>query len=181
MKDVELLGPRLRVRRARLADADFSYRWFADPVVTEYLPLAGERSLPMPDIREFLENAARDDDPSLSVGIELLSGTPIGCGGLRNVVAAESAEISVVIGEPPLWGLGYGEEAMRMLLRFGFEALALQRIWLVVRTDNRRGVAMFTRLGFVVTETMEAATIVRGTPRDKFRMDLTIDRWKSLQ
>lgn len=66
---------------------------------------------------------------------------------------------------------------MRLLLRYGFEELALERIWLVVRADNRRGVALFDRLGFLVTETMEAAAIVRGTPRDKFRMDLTVDRY----
>src|SRR5204863_9690117 len=108
MKDIELLGSRVRIRRARLDDAEASFRWFADAQVTQYLPLAGERILPMEDILEFLRKASRDDAPDVSVGIELLSGRLIGCGGLRNILDGDSAEVSVVIGERDGWGCGYG-------------------------------------------------------------------------
>src|SRR6478735_220127 len=109
------------MRRAKLEDGEATFRWFSDPSVTEFLPLAGERILPRENILEFLSQACREDDLNLSVGIELISGRLIGCGGLRNILPAESAEISVVIGERDLWGLGYGGEAMRMLLDEGFK------------------------------------------------------------
>lgn len=172
MKDVELLGPRLRVRRAREADAQASFRWFADPRVTEYLPLAGERSLPLPEIESFLARACRDDDPDFSVSIELRDGRLIGCGGLRNIVPGESAEVSVVIGEPELWGAGYGREAMELLLRFGFENLRLRSLWLVARAENQRGLRLFEKLGFVVEARQEAAVVVAGVARDKLRLRL---------
>jgi RimJ/RimL family protein N-acetyltransferase len=116
MKDIELVGPRLRVRRARPEDARASYEWFANRAVTEYLPLAGERHLPLPEIESFLARASHDEDPDLSVGLELLTGRLVGCGGLRAIIPETSAEVSVVLGEPDLWGQGYGEEAMRLLL-----------------------------------------------------------------
>ena len=178
MKDFELLGERIRIRRARLEDAHASFRWFADPVVTEYLPLAGEQTLPMDKAVDFLSRASHDDDPNLSVGIELLSGRLIGCGGLRGIVPAHSAELSVVIGERDVWGLGYGREAMKLLLRAGFEQLELRSLWLVVRVENVRAVRLFSELGFAVAETLRAATVVRGVPRDKFRMELGVEGWR---
>jgi len=90
----------------------------------------------MADVRAFLEQASRDDDPNMSVGIELRAGRLIGCGGLRNIVPKDSAEVSVVIGEPDVWGLGYAREAMDLLLQFGFEHLGLRTIWLVTRTET---------------------------------------------
>jgi RimJ/RimL family protein N-acetyltransferase len=111
--------------------------------VTEYLPLAGERNLPLPEIEEFLAQASRDEDPDLSVGLELLTGRLVGCGGLRAIVPETSAEISVVLGEPDLWGQGYGEEAMRLLLGHAFEQLCVRTVWLIVRVDNARGVRLF--------------------------------------
>ena len=180
MEDIHLLGPRLRVRRARIDEAGARFRWFADPTVTEYLPLAGERILPMANVLAFLELASRDDDPNMSAGIELLSGRLIGCGGLRSIVRGESAEVSVVIGEPDVWGLGYAREAMDLMLQFGFERLHLRTIWLVVRAENTRGVRLFSRLGFAVAETLEAAVIVRGIARSKLRMQLSREPWRGL-
>lgn len=179
MKDIELLGSRIRIRRARLTDAEASFRWFADARVTEYLPLAGERILPMKDILAFLGTASRDDAPDISVGIELLSGRLIGCGGLRNISPGYSAEISVVIGESDLWGSGYGQEAMQLLLHYGFDRLGLRTIWLIVRAENSRALRLFENLGFVVTERLVAAAVVHGIPRDKLRMELGCNAWGS--
>jgi RimJ/RimL family protein N-acetyltransferase len=175
MKDVELLGSRLRVRRVRVTDAEPSYGWFADPRVTEFLPLAGERDIPMPEIRSFLERMCQDDEPELAVSIELFDGTLIGCGGLRHIVSASSAEISVVIGEPKLWAQGFGREAMQLLMRFAFEELRLRSLWLIVRSENERGRRLFESLGFVVEETLVAPVMVKGVARDKLRMRVGSD------
>ncbi len=180
MEDIHLLGPRVRVRRARTDEAEARFRWFANPAVTEYLPLAGERILPLANVRTFLEQASRDDDPNMSTGIELLSGRLIGCGGLRSIVQGESAEVSVVIGEPDVRGLGYAREAMGLLLQFGFDQLHLRTMWLVVRTENARGVRLFTRLGFAIVEKLEAAVIVGGIARSKLRMQLSRESWRGL-
>jgi len=177
--DVALVGPRLRIRRARIDDADPWCGWFADARVTQYLPLAGERSLPIADVRAFLRQASRDDDPKLTVAIEAPDGHLFGCGGLRNIVAGESAEVSLVIGEPEAWGHGYGQEAMTLLLRFAFESLHVPRVWLLVRADNLRGVRLFTRLGFVVTETLEGVVVAQGLPRDKYRMTIAREAWRA--
>jgi RimJ/RimL family protein N-acetyltransferase len=180
MKQIELLGLRIRIRRAMLQDADARFRWFSDPLVTEFLPLAGGSGLPMDQIVAFLAAVSRDDSPDLSVGIdEVRSGRTIGCGGFRNLVPSHSAEISVVIGERELWGLGYGRDAMDLLLQIGFTELNLKTIWLIVREDNVRAVRLFSGFGFVTTEILQAATIVNGVGRNKLRMQVASATWRA--
>lgn len=127
--EVNRVGSRLRVRRARLDDAALSYRWFANPDVTRYLPLAGRGCIPISEIEAHLAFAALHDRPEVAVGIGLLGGRTIGCRGFHNF-SDGSAELSLVLGEPDTWGRGLGYEAMQLLLQLGFGALALHEIWL---------------------------------------------------
>jgi hypothetical protein len=43
---------------------------------------------------------------------------------------------------------------------------------------RHRSFCLFTRLGFVVVETLEAAVIVRGVARNKLRMELSHASWR---
>jgi len=172
MLSMDLRGPRLHIRRPRLDDAPASYRWFANPDVTAYLPLAGKSKLPLEDIKAYLARVATTDRPDLAVTIDLLDRGPIGCGGFRNF-DADAAELSLVLGEPSVWGQGLGTEAMQLLLAFAFDQLALKRVWLLVRADNQRAVKLFGRMGFVVIERQRGVVVVDDSPRDKLRMELT--------
>jgi ribosomal-protein-alanine N-acetyltransferase len=46
------------------------------------------------------------------------------------------------------WGQGLGAEAVRAMLRYGFETLALHRIEAATIADNTRSARMLERLGF---------------------------------
>lgn len=168
---IDLRGPRLHIRRARPDDAATTYRWFANSLVTKFLPLSGKSSLPIESIKAYLEQVASSDRPELAVTIERRDHGPIGCGGFRNF-EGDAAEVSIVLGEPASWEQGLGTEAMQLLLEFAFGPLGLSRVWLMVRADNQRAVSLFTRMGFVVAQTHVGAVVVDGTPRDKLRMEL---------
>jgi RimJ/RimL family protein N-acetyltransferase len=169
---IELHGPRLHIRRAHPADAAASYRWFANPQVTTFLPLAGKGHLPIESIEAYLARVATSDRPDLAVTIERRDQGPIGCGGFRNF-DADAAELSIVLGEPSSWGQGLGTEALQLLLAFAFGPLGLHRVWLIVRADNERAVKLFGRMGFVVVERQVGVVVVDDTPRDKLRMERT--------
>ena len=53
-----------------------------------------------------------------------------------------------MIGEPELWGHGYGTAATRALLRFGFRDLGLQEIRLSCHRSNRRALRCYEKVGF---------------------------------
>ena len=59
-----------------------------------------------------------------------------------------NAFIGIFIGEEEHRGKGYGAEAIRLLLKYGFDTLNLHNIMLTVTTDNAAGIACYTKLGF---------------------------------
>src|SRR5262249_31434884 len=59
-----------------------------------------------------------------------------------------SAELQIRIGDPGLRGKGYGGQALRQLLDFGFLDLNLNRIYLCVFADNAAALRLYDRFHF---------------------------------
>lgn len=163
---------RVVVRRRRAEDVAAFYRWFSDPEVTHFLPLAGKGPLSIERITSFNEQAMTSARPEFALAIDLASGRTVGCGGFRNFVEQESAEISIVIGEKDIWGHGIARESVSLLIDYGFDVLRLNTIWLIVRVDNQRAVLLFERLGFRIVETLAGTVVIDDVPRDKLKMVL---------
>jgi RimJ/RimL family protein N-acetyltransferase len=56
--------------------------------------------------------------------------------------------LAIGFGDPAQRGKGYGAEAMRLLLRFGFGELNLRRIQLTVFSYNESALRLYEKLGF---------------------------------
>ncbi len=145
------------LRRPRPEDAGEYYRWFANSRVTEFLPHAGTEGIPLADARAYLERVSREPRPEYMMIIESVSsgapGRAIGFTTFRNFDdRVHSAEISLVIGEPGLWGAGLGRRAIQAMIALGFEELKLQKIWLNVRDDHVRAIRLYQRLGFAIEQ-----------------------------
>ncbi len=56
-------------------------------------------------------------------------------------------EITIVIGEKKMWGRGYGEQTMRLLLGKA-KRLHIKKIFLEVRKDNKRAIRLYEKCGF---------------------------------
>ena len=56
--------------------------------------------------------------------------------------------IDLAIGEKELWGRGYGNEAIALLVDFGFRYEAADAIFGIVSTDNARSLRAFRKCGF---------------------------------
>jgi RimJ/RimL family protein N-acetyltransferase len=55
----------------------------------------------------------------------------------------------ILIGEREYWGKGYGTDAMRVMLRYGFDELNLHRVSLRTFGFNGRAVRSYEKVGFV--------------------------------
>jgi RimJ/RimL family protein N-acetyltransferase len=142
--DVTLETARLRIRSYREAD------------IAELLPLIGAREvaattgrIPHPytveDARQFL--AKIDTDREISLAITLRdNGRLIGGIGLRLVEQHQQAELGYWLGVP-YWGKGYGSEAAREMLRYGFEQLNLHRIFATHFKQNSASGRILTKIG----------------------------------
>jgi RimJ/RimL family protein N-acetyltransferase len=97
---------------------------------------------------EFDEDAAKGGRDGANFAIEA-DGQYIGRCGLFNVdEAARTAELGIGIGDRAYWGKGYGREALRLLLTYGFDLRNLRRIWLTVNGNNERAIRSYRAAGF---------------------------------
>lgn len=76
---------------------------------------------------------------------------------------ARSAELQIRIGEGDARGIGLGTEALKLLLRHGFDDLNLRRIWLRVFATNERAIRVYVTEGFVEEGRLRGAAYVDGT------------------
>lgn len=99
--------------------------------------------------REWLENLYKGKD-KFSFGIVLKEGHRlIGSCELRlGQSAHRAAEVGIGILGPENHGKGYGTEAIRLLLEYGFGALNLNRIELKVFANNPRAIRCYEKCGF---------------------------------
>jgi diamine N-acetyltransferase len=72
---------------------------------------------------------------------------PIGSANLHQI-RGRTATFAIAIGEKDCWSKGYGTEATRLMLDYGFNALGLHNIMLEVHSNNERGLRAYRRAGF---------------------------------
>lgn len=61
---------------------------------------------------------------------------------------AKHAEFSIYLGDLNSYGKGYGSDALRCLLKYGFTVLDLNRIWGEVFSNNPAALRLYLHLGF---------------------------------
>lgn len=121
-------------------------KWFSDPQVIAFLGRSAPVTLPEEE-RWFNEYRRRADEQIFAIEV---GGQHVGNLGLHKVDRVHrKGEIGIVIGEPNFWSRGYGTDALRLALRYGFEVLGLNKISLDVLETNARGIRSYAKCGFV--------------------------------
>ena len=73
----------------------------------------------------------------------------IGITGLYNIAwIPRNAELRIVIGEKEYLGKGYGTEAVKLVVSYGFEKLNLHRIYLGCNASDERANKCYKKAGF---------------------------------
>ena len=82
------------------------------------------------------------------------------------------AEVGLFIGEPENRSMGYGTEALRLILKYGFETLNLHNIMLHVHSDNQRAIACYNKVGFHEFGCRREAIYKNGSYFDLVHMEI---------
>lgn len=97
---------------------------------------------------------------------------PIGEAGFTNVdLFNRSAEYGIAIGETDCWNKGYGTEATRAMLGYGFVHLRLHIVWLRVSSANPAAVRAYTKAGFRPAGRLREAQWINDQAHDVIYMD----------
>lgn len=134
-------------------------------------------------IKEWFEKDSYEGDESgLSFCIRTLQeDCLIGFIGLWDIEWSHGdAEVGIGIGDRERWGKGYGTDAMRVILRYGFTELNLERITLGVFGYNGRAIRSYEKAGFTVEVRMRQALYRDGSRADIVFMGILRDEWQAL-
>ena len=82
------------------------------------------------------------------------------------------AFMGIMLGEAEHRGKGYGTEAVRLILNYGFNTLNLNNISLSVHVDNAAGIACYKKVGFQETGRRREWYFKDGKYIDNIYMDI---------
>lgn len=169
-------GDRIYLRPIELTDEHKLRRWVNDPDIWQYLmhrqPINSVRE------REFIEGQGRQPGEYV-LGIVVRNGDRlIGSVGLHGVHPVNrSATLGVMIGDKAYHGKGFGTEAVRLMVRYGFEELNLNRIALHVFAHNFRAIGCYQKAGFVHEGCLRQALYRSGQFVDEYLFAILRKDW----
>ncbi|MCU0513170.1 MAG: GNAT family N-acetyltransferase [Anaerolineae bacterium] len=89
----------------------------------------------------------------------------------------QSAMIAIGIGDPEYRGQGYGSDALRLILAYGFRELNLHRIGLNVFAYNTTAIRAYERVGFVLEGRRRQSILRDGQRFDELQYGILYPEW----
>jgi RimJ/RimL family protein N-acetyltransferase len=175
-----LRGERVYLRPLEPDDAELVHRWYED---TRVQTLMGDPPLSLAARRRRYEDAVTGDGPNVFrfVICRLDDDAAIGRTDLFDIDRDNgSLAFGITIGDPSLWGQGFGTDAVNALVDFAFGQLRMERVWLDTDHVNTRAQAAYKKAGFSVEGRLRHAWFQDGRWSDDIRMSLLRDEWAAL-
>lgn len=144
----KLVGDRIELRRHDRENYPLYGKWYGDPEIWRLTSWAAAPLSPAAVERLFGERESSTKDDSFAIHRKG-EREPLGVISLMNISETNaSADLSVIVGRPEDQDVGYGTEAIRTILRYGFEELRLQRVGLSVFEFNTSAISTYQKIGF---------------------------------
>ncbi len=162
-------------------------KWLNDPEVNHflnwYLPInmdgeekwfaslpTNQKELPFTIALKIQRNIESRDHASPSI--------PIGNCSIRVDWKNRVGNVGVMIGEKEHWGKGYGTEAMKLLVDYGFGTLGMHRMELETFDFNERAIKSYIKAGFKEEGHRRQAHYIDGQYNDVLFMGILYDEWR---
>ncbi|GAP15621.1 acetyltransferase [Longilinea arvoryzae] len=174
-----ITGSTVRLRAIERQDLPHFVQWLNDPNVNRNLLV----TVPLSQAQEdgWFERVLKLPLEEQPLGIE--AQTPagwklVGNCGFGNIDSRNrSAEIGIFIGDADYWDKGYGTQVLRLLVKYGFNSLNLNRIFLNVFETNPRGIRCYEKAGFVHEGRLRQAIFQDGRYIDMLVMSVLRSEW----
>jgi RimJ/RimL family protein N-acetyltransferase len=171
MSQVFLAGEKINLRPIEPEDAPSLLRADNHPEIRRAL----FRYLPknLPRMKEFIDGLYQDQETVLLAICPKDDMAPVGYTGFfRCDWQSRAAVFFITLFDPADFGKGYGGQATRLVVKYGFETLNLNRIQLHVWTGNEAGIRAYEKAGFQVEGTLRQAMYRDGNYEDFHVMGL---------
>lgn len=169
-----IYGEKIVLRAIEREDLPAYVSWLNNPQVLEYFGWMVPLSLTAEG--QWYEQMLQDPS-TRSFAIEY-EGQHVGGAGFSHIDARNSrAEVGLFIGRVDLWDQGLGRDVLKTLVRFGFEQMNLNRVYLRVFADNERGVHLYEKVGFQHEGCWRQAEFRHGRYHDLLWMSILRHEW----
>lgn len=157
-------------------------RWDRDSEYYRLLDMDPSQLWSPKKIKEWIEKDLEKEEPNeFFFHMRTLEGDHhIGFIGLFvDAWSHRDAWVGIGIGERTFWNNGYGTDAMRVILRYGFTELNLHRVTLGVFAYNQRAIRSYEKAGFKL-EGRERQRLHRdGEHADCLLMGILREEWQA--
>lgn len=166
----KLVGEKVYLSPISMDDIPTFMRWVNDMEVTQFVSLSHRVYTEVLE-KEAVERLAKSGNTFTIVDKE--TDKVIGnCDFLGDNMLNRTAEIAITIFEKDYWSKGYGADALRTLLDFGFKVRNYHNICLRVLAFNSRAIACYEKVGFK-RQGVQREVIIRGNEKhDLIYMDI---------
>lgn len=176
-KAQRLVGNGVELRRHARENYPLYARWYADEEIWRLTSWAAEPLQREAVERLFEDREKSSQDDSFAIHREGEE-EPLGVISLTNINKAKaSANLSVIVGDEKDRDKGLGTEAIRVILRYAFEDLGLQRVGLSVFEFNESAIKAYEKLGFKREGRMQQAIQRDGRLYDAILMRVLVSEW----
>jgi RimJ/RimL family protein N-acetyltransferase len=174
----KLVGELVELRRHERADYDLYGEWYGDREIWRLTSWTSE-PLSGPAVRRLFEDRELSSTED-SFAIHAADGNaPVGIISLMNISEANaSADLSIIVADADHRGRGFGSDAIRTILRYGFGELGLSRVGLSVFEFNEPAIAAYKRLGFREEGRLREVLERDGTRHDAILMSILEREWR---
>ena len=162
------------LRKFEERDIDNKVKWINDSNNNKFL----HYDLPLEHVKTlnwFLKNKDRIDRYDAVIEYE---GKPVGIIGLLGIDNKNrKAEYYITMGEHEYKGKGIAFKASQELLRYAFNELNLNKVYLYTEVENTPAQGLFNKLGFEKEGTLKEDLIINNQKKDRYIYGVFKDRW----
>ncbi|MGE5415467.1 MAG: GNAT family N-acetyltransferase [Acidobacteriota bacterium] len=175
----KMIGEKCSLALVDIEDAPQYSAWLSDLEVSMYLTVASQQ-LSLERESEILTAMCQDGEHVFGI-VDQANEQLIGNCGLINIDHVHRrADLGVFIGEKSYWGMGYGREAVKLLLDYGFNILNLHSIELKAVVYNERAISCYKKCGFKESGRRRESWVMGGKAYDQIYMDILASEFESV-
>lgn len=168
---------KIRIRPITVEDTNLIVKWRNNPaVMTNFIY---QKELTEEEHINWLYTKVFNGDTKQFIIEEIATDKRIGSVYIRDIdINHHKGEFGIFIGEDSARGKGYGTMATVQLLRYAFESLELNRVFLRVFADNPSAIACYKKAGFTEEGIAREDVWINNVPRDIVFMSVLKSQWR---
>lgn len=172
----KLIGERIYLSPRNTEDVEKFTEWLNDFETTDYIGRS-HQTVTLDGEKKYLEETIKEE--SVFAIVDIKEHKLIGNIGLHQLDHVNrTATLGIFIGDKEYRSQGYGTEAIRLILDYGFNYLNLKNIKLDLMEFNQRALKCYQKCGFKECGRRRKCRFINGKYYDSIEMDILAEEFK---